>query len=174
MTTTSTEAAKGGPADDDFKTETWVYAGVRAGDDGKATHAWAELSDPASPRLWSDRHAYAIGALYTVLVARVAERGENGADEVRLWRRGRPMPAGESLGDTDRIAEWEAASEAAQRRIRRAAWERKAKRDGGVIDEAAEGVCALAAAARSYDDLDLLVTAVRRRMMDAWGKGSAR
>ena len=174
MTDTDTTAGPRSPADEDYHAETWTYAGVRVGDDGKATHAW---SGPPTGgiRLWSDRRAYRVGALYTMLIARMPEPAEGDAEPaVRLWRRGNPEPLGITIDDAAQQAEWEARSEAAQRRLRREAAERKAKRDGGAIDAAAEEVCRLAAAAKSYDDLDLLITAVRRRMLDAWGARSAR
>ena len=171
MTTKTKAAGALAPADEDYHAETWAYAGVRVADDGKATHAWADPERPGVTRLWSDRRAYRVGAFYTMTIARVTEPAEgDGEPAVRLWRRGDPVPAGATIEDEDQQAAWEAASEAAQRRLRRESYERRAKRDGGAIDQAAEAVCRLAAGAKSYDELDLLITSVRRRMLDAWGR----
>jgi hypothetical protein len=148
----------------EFTAETWAYAGTRTDDDDKATHAWADPENGWKLRYWGGRGAYRVGGLYEVMISR---------DEGHAWRRGDPQPTGRTLEDAQLVAGWEVDSESARRRLARLSAERRAKRDGGVIDAACADLCALAAGMRSFDQVDRLTTSVKQRLYDAWHKGPA-
>ena len=78
-------------------TETWTYGGIRAGNDGKKRHAWA---DPAGEEHWFARTGsgrMAVGSCYT---ARVTRRDGG------ITLHGTPEYAGSQAGRETRAASW--------------------------------------------------------------------
>jgi hypothetical protein len=140
-----------------YVAETWIAVGTRVVS-GKRSQGYL---DPQTEgiRYWPDRVASIIGGQYELKVER---------REGAVYRTGSPRYLGPS-GSPQR-AEWELASEAAERRLRSEAAERRDKRQGGKIDEVCRPLCELAATIRNYEDIERLLTSVRRRVFDAWDK----
>lgn len=143
--------------------ETWAYAGVRLDTKNRRIHAW---QDPTTGtlRYWSDRGSYSIGSLYVMRV----ERTGDGIVRIGLpsWASDQPKVASEF------VTAWTIESEKTEHHLARDRAERKVKTQGSAIDQAAEGVCQMAASVRTFTELESLISAVRRRMIDAWDKKS--
>lgn len=77
-------------------TETWIYGGIRAGQDGKRLHAW---TDPAGEEHWFSRTGtrMAVGSHYTVQVSR---------HDGTLTLHGNPEYAGSAADEATRRALW--------------------------------------------------------------------
>lgn len=144
---------------DGYAAETWTAMGTRLAG-GKRAQAFRDPD--GKTRIWGDRASYAIGGSYELAI----RRDPDGA----LFRQGTPRYLGPADGvEPGDLAEWEVKSEAADRKLRSESAERNAKR-GGKIDAACVPLCELAASLRSFEDVDRLMTSVRRRLYDAWDK----
>ena len=78
-------------------TETWTYGGIRAGEDGKRWHAWA---DPAGEEHWFARTGgrMAVGSHYSAWVTR--------RDDGGITLHGTPEYAGSQASQETRTALW--------------------------------------------------------------------
>lgn len=139
--------------------ERWVCVGFRRFSDGTISQGWvAENGDPAKPRFWNDRRAYAVGAVYTLNITRTE------TDGLTVYQRqGDPRYTGDTLpaGD-ERVPVWEIESERALRRKRMDAAERKVKANKRL--DAALAPLLDVARPMSFDQRDALVTYVRRAL----------
>lgn len=144
-----------------YTPETWAYAGSRLGSDGKRTGAW---SDPVDGRLryWTDRGSFVVGAGYTLQIDRT--------DGDAVYRRGNPEFAHRDACTPAELLAWTIEHEKAERFLERQRAEARVKRQGSVIDQAAAPLCELAATVKTFGELETLMAAVRRRMIDAWDR----
>jgi hypothetical protein len=142
-----------GPVPD---TETWIYGGIRAGQDGKRRHAWI---DPAGQEHWFSRVGarMAVGSRYTVQVSR---------HDGTLTLHGTPEYAGSAADQATRRALWTEHT-LAQTQIEASRAERDAARRNA-LDEALAPLLEVAAGLRTGAQRDALAAYVLRKLHNAW------
>lgn len=142
----------------------WVYIGRRRSNPvGPPTYAWAELADVERVHYFAKVKATAVGYIYTVKV----ERDDNGEISAAYSN---PTYDGDPYGDPDRIAAWQAIDQQARRDDSRRKAEARAAR-APELELALNPLRHMLRNARSFNEVEAIMSLVRTKMFDEWGKG---